>query len=78
MKKNITMSIDEDVLKKARKIAVDKDTTVTGLIRNYLNHLLEQEQQSKEEIVSQLNELLEHSDAVVGEKKWTREDLHER
>lgn len=78
MKKNLTMSIDENLLKKARKIAIDKNTTLTGLIRTYLYHLHEQEKQNIEEIVTELADLLDHSGAVIGEKTWTREDLHER
>jgi len=78
MTKNITMAINADLLKKARKIAVDKDTTVTGLIRNYLENLVEQEGKSKKETISELVELLNRSSAEVGKKTWTREDLHER
>jgi hypothetical protein len=47
MTKNVTMAIDEDLLKKARKIAVDKNTTLTGLIRTYLKNLADQEERSK-------------------------------
>ena len=78
MTKNITMAIEETLLKKARKIAVDKDTTVTGLIRTYLTHLVEQEEKSKHEIIRELSDLLNHSRAEMGEKTWTREELHER
>lgn len=78
MTKNITMAIDEDLLKKARKVAVDKNTTVTGLIRTYLNNLVEQEEKSKKEIISELSEIFDHSQAVIGEKTWMREDLYEK
>ncbi|MCK4445504.1 MAG: hypothetical protein KAW56_00320 [Candidatus Marinimicrobia bacterium] len=78
MTRNVTMAIDEDLLKKSRKIAIDKNTTVTGLIRNYLNHLVEQEEKSKNEIIYELAELLDRSQAVIGEKTWVREDLYER
>jgi len=78
MTRNVTMAIDEDLLKKARKIAIDKNTTVTGLIRNYLNHMVEQEEKSKNEIIYELAELLDRSQAVIGEKTWVREDLYER
>ena len=37
MTKSVTVAIDEDLLKKARKIAVDKKTMVTGLNRTYLH-----------------------------------------
>jgi serine/threonine protein kinase HipA of HipAB toxin-antitoxin module len=78
MTKNLTMAFDEDLLKKARKIAVDKNTTVTGLIRTHLNNLVEQEKKDKKEIISELIGLFDRSKAVVGKKTWSREELHER
>jgi hypothetical protein len=76
--KNVTMAMDEDLLKKARKIAVDKNTTMSGLIRAYLINLVEQEEKSKKEIISELTAILDHSHAVIGKKNWNRKDLYER
>ena len=78
MTRNITMALNEDLLKKARKIAVDKNTTLAGMIRAFLNDLVERETKSRTEIIAELTDLFDHSGAVVGEKKWQREDLHER
>ena len=78
MTKNVTMAINEDLLKKARKIAIEKNTTLTALIRKHLESLVEQEEQNRARIVSELVELLDHSNAVIGRKTWNREDLHER
>jgi serine/threonine protein kinase HipA of HipAB toxin-antitoxin module len=78
MTKNVTMAIDEDLLKKARKIAVDKNTTLTGLIRTYLKNLADQEERSKKEILSELEDIFNNSKAVIGVKNWNRENLHER
>jgi hypothetical protein len=36
---NITLSLDEKLVKEVRKIAVDRDTTLTGLVREYLQKL---------------------------------------
>ena len=33
---NITLNIDEEIVKKVRKIAIDKDTTLTAMVRDYL------------------------------------------
>ena len=33
---NITLSIDEEIVKKVRKIAIDKNTTLTAMVRDYL------------------------------------------
>src|SRR5438876_8010291 len=40
---NITLSLPEELVKRVRKIAVDRDTTLTGLVREYLNELARQE-----------------------------------
>ena len=31
----ITVNIDEEIIKKVRKIAIDKDTTLTAMARDY-------------------------------------------
>jgi hypothetical protein len=32
---NITLSLDDKLVKDVRKIAVERDTTLTGLVRDY-------------------------------------------
>ena len=75
---NITMSIDDELLKEARKIAVEKDTSLTGLIRGYLKELVEKEVVLKEMATLELEAIFASSEAVVGEKTWSRDDLHAR
>ena len=75
---NITMSIDDELLRKARKIAIDRDSSLTGLIRLFLEDLVKKEEVKKEIAVMELKSLFNSSRAVVGEKPWSREDLHER
>jgi len=36
---NITLSLDERLVKEVRKIAVERDTTLTGLVRAHLEEL---------------------------------------
>jgi hypothetical protein len=33
---NITLSVDEQIVKKVRKIAIDQNTTLTAMVREYL------------------------------------------
>ncbi len=75
---NITMTIDDTVIKKVRKIAVEKNTTLTGLVRDYLNGIAKREDCRTEEIISQLSEIMNSADFEVGEINWTRDELHER
>ena len=75
---NVTMSIDRDLLKKARKIALEKETSLTGLIREYLQDLVKKEDVLKEAAAAELELLFKESGAVVGKKTWSRDDLHVR
>ena len=43
---NITLSIDDDLVREVRKIAVEQDTTLTGLVRDYLKNLAAEEARS--------------------------------
>ena len=75
---NVTMSIEADLLKKARKIAVERDTTLTGLFRAYLAELVEKEDVLLEVAAAELESLFAKSRAVVGHRTWSRDDLHAR
>jgi hypothetical protein len=75
---NLTMMIDDRILKKARRIALEKDTTLTGLVRRFLHSLVMREEIRKEDALSRLGEIWESSRAVVGPVRWNRGDLHER
>jgi hypothetical protein len=77
---NVTLSLDDQLVKKVRKIAVDRDTTLTGLIRGYLETLANEE--STTERKKREREALERSfkkyQFTRGKGTWTRADLYER
>lgn len=75
---NVTISIDDDILKRARKIAIDRDTSFNGLVRAYVESLVAREQRRRDLQIEELDQLFEESTAVVGPVTWTREELHER
>ncbi len=75
---NITISLDDTLLKKAKKIAIDKETSFNGLVREYINDLVEREERNRLLMIEELDSLFAGSSAVVGKKTWTRNDLHER
>ena len=75
---NVTLSIDDDLLKRARKIAIDRDTSFNGLVRRYVESLVAHEQRRRELQIEELDRLLAESTAIVGPVAWTRDELHER
>jgi hypothetical protein len=75
---NLTLSIEADLLKRARKIAIDRDSSLTGLIRGFLEELVRREETGNEVAAAELEELFRRSAMVVGTKSWSRDELHER
>jgi hypothetical protein len=75
---NLTMTIDLRILKKARKVAVEQDTTVTALVRAYLERLAAKEDQTTEGIIEELKLAFEKTNLEIGKRTWIREHLHER
>ncbi len=77
---NVTLSLDDDLVKEVRKLAVERDTTLTGLIRDYLENLAVASENSGRR--RRERELLERSfDEIqvnVGKRTWTRADLNAR
>ncbi len=75
--KNVTLAIEDATLRKARRIAAERSTSLNAMIRDYLRELTEREsraEQARQRIVS----LCEQSTAQVGQVGWKRDELHER
>ena len=53
---NITLSVDDDIVKRVRKIAIDKNTTLTAMIREFLTSVAARDAQVKKEAVSKLHQ----------------------
>jgi hypothetical protein len=77
---NITFSLPKDLVKRVRKIAVDRNTTLAGLVREYLSELIRQDAVTdrKRREREALERSFEQFQFRVGNKSWKRDDLHER
>ena len=75
---NITMTIDGDLLKKVKRLAVEKNTSLTALIRSFLEKMAERQNLKKEEIILKLKKHFNDRKVKIGEKNWSRESLYER
>ena len=75
--KNVTIALDESLLREVRRVAADRSTTLNAMIREFLQQLAEQESkamQARHRIV----ELCRKTQAEVGPRTWSRDELHER
>ena len=75
--KNITLSVDDEVLAAVRRHAVERNSTVNALVREYLTNLAQQHDRARRARV-RLRQLSNQSQGRLGKKTWSREDLHDR
>jgi ribbon-helix-helix CopG family protein len=75
--KNITLSVDEDVLAIVRRHAAERNSSVNALVREYLAGLAAHEDRAKR-ARARLRRLSAQSRGRLGKKTWSREELHER
>ena len=74
---NLTITVDSNVLKKARIRALEQNTSVNAILREFLESYagVHQEQNVA---VSRVIALSESSQSSRGEWRWNRDELHER
>ncbi len=76
-KQNVTLVVEEDLLLAARKVALDQKTSVNQLVREFLAGLVE-ESGRRRLARARLSRTLDVGLVEVGERNWTRDDLHDR
>jgi len=75
--KNITVSVDDETYRRARMKAAERDKSVSGLVRDYLNQLAGEESEF-ERLERQERELRENIKGFSAARRLTRDALHER
>ncbi len=77
---NITLSLDDKLVKDIKKLAVDRDTTLTGLVREYLEKLAAENATSgrKRREREALERSFKQFQFKIGKRTWKREDLYVR
>jgi hypothetical protein len=75
-KTNLTLQLDEEVIRRARIVAVKRGTSVSGLVARELEGLVEQDARY-EEARGRAEELMRGA-APRGGRSWRRDELHDR
>ena len=77
---NITLTLDDKLVKEVRKIAIERDTTLTGMVRAYLEQVAAEHASSdrKRREMEALEDSFKRYQIRLGKKTWRREDLYER
>lgn len=75
-KTNLTLQLDEDVIKRARIVAAKRGTSVSALVARELDGLVEQDARY-ELAMGRAEEILARATARGG-RAWRRDELHDR
>ena len=76
---NLTIVVEDDLLRRARIRALEQDTSVNALLRRYLQAYVDADAESRL-AMSRFLDRARRSSSGSGRagRTWTREDLHDR
>ena len=77
MPRNLTLTLGDDLLRAARKVAIDRNTSVNQLVRDFLAALVREADQ-RQSAPARLDEIFRVTRVEVGRRTWKRQDLHMR
>ncbi len=75
---NLTLAIDDALVLSARKIALERDTSLSEMIRSYISELVGGWQRGRSAKVKKLMASFERNSVHAGKRTWKREDLYAR
>ena len=79
VKRNVTLSLPKDLVLRAKLLAVKRETSLSGLLRDLLEHLVGEEDgyvEAQRRLRNRLEKGLNLG--MKGRASWSRENLHER
>ena len=76
---NLTLTIDDDLLLKARRRALNEKTSVNAVVRDYLTTYAKAHDRERiERFIRLMDEINEKDRPSSGGKKWTRDEIYDR
>jgi hypothetical protein len=75
---NITLAIDAETVKKVRKLALERDTTLSAMVRDYLRSVAAEQSARHMQEVAALRDRITRHRVCSGGVRWTRDELHDR
>ena len=76
---NLTLTIDDDLLFKARQRATREKTSVNAIVREHLaNYARADDEEHARNLIRLMDEIVEKDRPSSGGKKWTREEIYDR
>jgi predicted transcriptional regulator len=74
---NITLKIDDELLEKARRLALKRKTSINAIVKRRIEEFVSSDL-SREATLEGLEAFFQRTTARAGHRTWTRDELHER
>ena len=74
---NITLKIDDDLLERARELAFQRKTSINSIVRQRLEEFVSSDFR-RDAALKGLQDFFNRTNARIGKKHWSRNELHER
>jgi hypothetical protein len=74
---NVTLAVEEDLLREARAVAARRRTSVNEMVREFLANVVIQEGRRRAAL-ERIQPLLDRPSVQLGGSRPTRDELHER
>ena len=75
---NLTLAMDDELLSDARRVAFERDMSLSEMIRDYLKDAVKGWQLGRKAKAHQLMETIKRNSRDFGGITWKREDLYDR
>lgn len=79
-RKNVTLTISEETLRKAKHLAIEHGVSLSRFLSNHLETLVERDQKYEDARRRSIARMRRGLDLGIGADgvQWSRDDLHER
>lgn len=74
---NLTLVVEEDLLREARAVAAQRRTSVNDMVRAFLHDVVTQDSR-RLAALERIQPLLDNPSVHLGESRVSRDELHER
>ena len=73
---NITLGTDKEIMKKVRKVVIDKNTALTTEVRDNLTVAANSNAGLKQQRIAELKDSIQRHGRDFRPRTWTRDDLY--
>ena len=75
---DITLDIDDEVVRKVSRIAGDRGTTLSAMVSDYLASVIKSDAAARRAHAAKFRETADRLSRDMGPRTWTRDDLYDR